>query len=277
MSYRRCSRPGCSSPVRAPRPRRRRRRPASWSWASISVSRASRSVRFRERRSCSLEASRSTWRAQSRRGSASRGSSFLHEPVFSRLYAAGPKAWDLAIAEISITAPRRANVDFSRPYLGADQGVLLAEGVAEPKSLSALRVLQLCAQRGTTSVSAVTSIVKPTRKVLLFDKQEGLLDALYRRRCDAVVNDAPLPPRCAAGSRPVRPTRRTAGRRRELRHRVREGEPPPDAGRPGSGRSAGERDALHPREALARRRHGEAAGLRENRPCSNACGSAISS
>ena len=118
--------------------------------------------------------------------------SFVHEPVFSRLYAAGPKAWDLAIAEISITAPRRANVDFSKPYLAADQGVLLAEGVAEPKSLSALRILQLCAQRGTTSVSAVTSIVKPTRKALLFDKQEGLLDALYQRRCDAVVNDAPL-------------------------------------------------------------------------------------
>jgi len=117
---------------------------------------------------------------------------FVHEPVFSRLYARGAKPWDFAIAEISITTARRANVDFSTPYLGADQGVLLAEGVAEPKSLSALRLLQLCAQRGTTSVSAVTSIIKPTRKVLLYDKQEGLLDALYQRRCDAVVNDAPL-------------------------------------------------------------------------------------
>jgi polar amino acid transport system substrate-binding protein len=117
---------------------------------------------------------------------------FVHEPVFSRLYAPGPKAWDLAIAQISITAARQQNVDFSNAYLPADQGVLLAEGVKEPKSLADLRKLQLCAQRGTTSQTAANTVVRPARKVLLFDKQEGLLDALYQRRCDAVVDDAPI-------------------------------------------------------------------------------------
>jgi glutamine transport system substrate-binding protein len=34
--------------------------------------------------------------------------------------------------------------------------------------------------------------VKPEKKLLLFDKQEGLFDALYQRRCQAAVNDAPL-------------------------------------------------------------------------------------
>jgi polar amino acid transport system substrate-binding protein len=117
---------------------------------------------------------------------------FVHEPVFSRLYAPGPKAWDVAIAQISITAARQQNVDFSNAYLPADQGILLAEGVAQPKTLADLRKLQLCAQRGTTSVTAANTIVRPTRSVILFDKQEGLLDALYQRRCDAVVNDAPI-------------------------------------------------------------------------------------
>ncbi len=117
---------------------------------------------------------------------------FVHEPVFSRLYAPGAKTWDVAVAQITITAARSANVDFSTPYLAADQGVLLAEGTAEPKTMAALRALQLCAQRGTTSVTAVASIVRPTKKLLLFDKQEGLLDALFQRRCAAVIDDAPI-------------------------------------------------------------------------------------
>jgi polar amino acid transport system substrate-binding protein len=116
---------------------------------------------------------------------------FVHEPAFSRLYAPGAKPWDVALAQITITSARRANVDFSTPYLTADQGVLLAEGVPEPKSLADLRTLQLCVQRGTTSVAAATSI-RPALKLTLFDKQEGLLDALFQRRCGAVIDDAPL-------------------------------------------------------------------------------------
>jgi polar amino acid transport system substrate-binding protein len=117
---------------------------------------------------------------------------FLHEPAFSKLYAAGAKPWDLALAEVTITPARSRNVAFSTPYLAADQGVLVAQGVTAPTTIAGLRPLQLCAQRGTTSVAAVTSLVKPEQKVLLFDKQEGLLDALYQRRCQAVVDDAPL-------------------------------------------------------------------------------------
>jgi polar amino acid transport system substrate-binding protein len=117
---------------------------------------------------------------------------FVHEPIFSRLYAPGEKPWDVALAQITITAARRANVDFSTPYLAAEQGVLLAEGAPEPKSLADLRALQLCAQRGTTSVTAVISTVRPALEPILFDKQEGLLDALYQRRCQAVIDDAPI-------------------------------------------------------------------------------------
>jgi ABC-type amino acid transport substrate-binding protein len=115
----------------------------------------------------------------------------VHEPVFSRLYAPGAKPWDVALAQVTITAARRANVDFSAPYLNADQGVLVAEGVPEPKSLAELRALQLCAQRGTTSVAAAAAI-RPALTLTLYDKQEGLLDALFQRRCGAVIDDAPL-------------------------------------------------------------------------------------
>jgi ABC-type amino acid transport substrate-binding protein len=51
--------------------------------------------------------------------------------------------------------------------------------------------LQLCAQRGTTSVAAAAAI-RPALTLTLYDKQEGLLDALFQRRCGAVIDDAPL-------------------------------------------------------------------------------------
>ena len=117
---------------------------------------------------------------------------FVHEPTFSKLYAAGAKPWDLALAQVTITAARSRNVSFSTPYLAADQGVLLAEGVPAPTTIAALGALQLCAQRGTTSVAAISALVRPAKKPILFEKQEGLLDALYQRRCQAVVDDAPL-------------------------------------------------------------------------------------
>jgi len=117
---------------------------------------------------------------------------FVHEPAFRKLYAPGAKEWDIALAQVTITPTRAKAVSFSRPYLTADQGVLLAEGVAAPKRLGELRPLQLCAQRGTTSAATIAERVRPKRKPILFEKQEGLLDALYQRRCDAVVNDAPL-------------------------------------------------------------------------------------
>ena len=49
---------------------------------------------------------------------------FLNEPSFSRLVKAGPNDGDVAIAQISVTPDRARRVDFSTPYLQADQGVL---------------------------------------------------------------------------------------------------------------------------------------------------------
>jgi ABC-type amino acid transport substrate-binding protein len=55
---------------------------------------------------------------------------FLNERLFSTLLNPGPKDWDIALAEISVTAPRATRVDFSTPYLSADQGVLVRLGLA---------------------------------------------------------------------------------------------------------------------------------------------------
>jgi len=81
---------------------------------------------------------------------------FYQEPQFGRLIAPGPKPWDIALAEVTITPERAAAVAFSIPYLAADQGVLLRLGLpATPRSIAQLARLRLCSQSGTTSATLV--------------------------------------------------------------------------------------------------------------------------
>jgi polar amino acid transport system substrate-binding protein len=117
---------------------------------------------------------------------------FVNERLFSTLLNPGPKDWDIALAEISVTAPRAQRVDFSTPYLSADQGVLVRRSLEpNPKSIAALRKLQLCAERATTGSQLVVRTIKPRRKPLLLSDPSTLSYALFTKRCDATVADAP--------------------------------------------------------------------------------------
>ncbi len=118
---------------------------------------------------------------------------FYQEARFSQLYAGGPKPWDLAIAQITITPARARAVDFSVPYLQADQGVLLRKGLRPaPTSIAALRTLKLCSQLGTTGADTIATRVKPLRPPTLYGNSILLMQNLETGRCDAVVYDAPI-------------------------------------------------------------------------------------
>jgi polar amino acid transport system substrate-binding protein len=117
---------------------------------------------------------------------------FVNERLFSTLLNPGRKDWDIALAEISITAPRAERVDFSIPYLSADQGVLVRRGLTpNPTSIAALRALRLCAERATTGSQLVVKTLKPRRKAQLLSDPSNLSYALFTGRCDAIVADAP--------------------------------------------------------------------------------------
>ena len=119
---------------------------------------------------------------------------FLNEPLFSKLTAAGPKDYDLALAEISVTPERAKRVDFSVPYLRADQGVLLRRGLpGQPRSIADLRKLQLCAERASTGNLLVANRIKPAKKALVARNPSDLSYFLFTKRCDAIVFDAPAP------------------------------------------------------------------------------------
>jgi ABC-type amino acid transport substrate-binding protein len=118
---------------------------------------------------------------------------FYQEPQFLRLIAAGQKPWDIALAEVTITQARLANVAFSVPYMNADDGVLLRRGLTTtPKTLAQLAGLQLCTQSSTTSADVIANRIQPTRPARLFGNTTLLLDALQAGKCDAVVYDAPI-------------------------------------------------------------------------------------
>jgi len=116
---------------------------------------------------------------------------FVNEPLFSTLLAAGRKDWDLALAQISVTPARAKRIDFSAPYLSADQGVLIRLDLKRPASLAALRSLQLCAERASTGGQLILDRIKPTRKPRLLENPSKLSYELFTKRCDAIVFDAP--------------------------------------------------------------------------------------
>jgi polar amino acid transport system substrate-binding protein len=115
------------------------------------------------------------------------------ESSFPTLLAPGAKPWDLALAQVTITAGRRRAVDFSVPYLSADQGVLLRRGLSpRPRSIADLRALRLCTQRGTTSASLIARRIAPTTPPILEPDQTRLDQDLQSGQCDAAVYDAPI-------------------------------------------------------------------------------------
>ena len=134
---------------------------------------------------------------------------FVHEPLFSTLVSGRPADWDLALAAITITPERARRVDFSKPYLTADQAVLMHEGFTPvPTSIAALRGLQLCSERATTGARAIVDRIKPTRKPRLVANPSQLTYDLYSDRCDAIVFRRARPRGGArGGSRTVRAVR----------------------------------------------------------------------
>jgi len=117
---------------------------------------------------------------------------FVNEPLHSTLLTSGRRDWDIALAQISITPARAQRVDFSTPYLRADQGVLIRRGLAtKPRSIADLRSLQLCAERASTGGQLILDRIKPTRKPLLLENPSKLSYELFTQRCDAIVFDAP--------------------------------------------------------------------------------------
>jgi polar amino acid transport system substrate-binding protein len=110
---------------------------------------------------------------------------------FDNSYAPGPKSFDFDINEISITAARAKAVDFSDSYFNNPQAVVVISGskFARVTSLAALRGAKFGVQVGTTSLSAVSSRIHPTKQPQVFNSSNDVVRALREHLVDAIVVD----------------------------------------------------------------------------------------
>ncbi len=112
---------------------------------------------------------------------------------FEAAIAPGPKAFDVAINQFSITDERRQAVDFSSSYYDVRQAVVtvagsVAEGMTEVDQMGELL---FGAQVGTTSLDTLVETVGPTLQPAVFNSNEDAVTALANGQVDAIVLDLP--------------------------------------------------------------------------------------
>jgi len=112
---------------------------------------------------------------------------------FDAAISPGPKDFDAALNQFSITDERRQAVDFSSPYYDVRQAVVTVEGsVADGMTaLDQMGELLFGAQVGTTSLDAVVAAVGPTMQPQVFNSNEDAVNALSNGQVDAIVLDLP--------------------------------------------------------------------------------------
>jgi len=112
---------------------------------------------------------------------------------FNAAIAPGPKEFDFDINEFSITPERQEAVDFSTGYYDVTQAVIALEGspASGAASLADLKDVRIGAQVGTTSLTAVESVIAPTTEAAVFNTNDDAKQALSNGQVDALVVDLP--------------------------------------------------------------------------------------
>ena len=115
------------------------------------------------------------------------------EVPFNSSYAPGRKGFDFDINQISITAKRVEQVDFSEPYYTTPQAVLVSEGsaFAGASSVSELANARFGVQLGTTSLDAVSQVIAPSTEPRVYDDSGDTVRALESGQVDAIAVDLP--------------------------------------------------------------------------------------
>jgi polar amino acid transport system substrate-binding protein len=105
----------------------------------------------------------------------------------------GPKTFDFDINQFSITEERKQAVDFSSPYYDVAQAVVVVEGTdaADAAGIADLADVQVGAQVGTTSFTAIEEIIAPEVEPRVFNSNEDAVAALKNGQIEALVVDLP--------------------------------------------------------------------------------------
>lgn len=110
--------------------------------------------------------------------------------TFDEAIAAGPKPYDFAIQQISVTEDRQEIVDFSMVYFQPDKALITLpdSAVADATSFDELRGANWGATIGTTDLDYIEGVIGvPEGEVAVFDDQAGTFQALLGGQIDATV------------------------------------------------------------------------------------------
>ncbi|XVX19840.1 ABC transporter substrate-binding protein [Actinomycetota bacterium] len=112
---------------------------------------------------------------------------------FNSAYAPGAKSFDIDLNQVSISDERKKAVDFSSGYYTVRQAVVSTKGSAidGKTAVSDLAVAKLGAQVGTTSLKAITDVIKASGKPQVFDTNDAAVQALKNKQIDGIVVDLP--------------------------------------------------------------------------------------
>jgi polar amino acid transport system substrate-binding protein len=112
---------------------------------------------------------------------------------FDEAVAPGSKAFDFNIQQFSITAERKAVVDFSDGYYTVQQAIIAPKGsdLAKAKSLGDLKGKKLGAAKGTTSLDYIDGTIKTTTKASVYEDNAGVKSAFDAKQIDGAVFDLP--------------------------------------------------------------------------------------
>ena len=113
--------------------------------------------------------------------------------TFDEAIAPGEKNFDFNMQQYSITPEREETISFSDPYYSSNQAIVaLAGSPAEGATTVAdLADVKFGAQAGTTSLTFINEIIKPTNEAFVYDDNAGAKAALEAGQIDAIVVDLP--------------------------------------------------------------------------------------
>ena len=113
--------------------------------------------------------------------------------TFDEAIAPGEKNFDFNMQQYSITPEREETISFSDPYYSSNQAIVaLADSPAEGATTVADLVdVKFGAQAGTTSLTFINEIIKPTNEPFVYDDNAGAKAALEAGQIDAIVVDLP--------------------------------------------------------------------------------------
>ncbi len=113
---------------------------------------------------------------------------------FDSLFAPGPKEWDFGVSQMTITPEREQAVDFSAPYLKADQSLVVRVGtpIENAKTIADLKQYKLGGESGTTGTEFAKKTLDPNEPVSEFDTTADAAQALKSGTIDGQIIDFPI-------------------------------------------------------------------------------------